>query len=238
MPSSNYRFYWPPVTRPVIAISVVTSALWLATIFSTPLRDLAMVQLSVQGSTLPAMRPWAILTYPLWHFDFLQLLFHLLALYLFGSELTREIGARRWWATLTAGALAGGLAAALVAWPLDLGYPLAGLGPATMALIAAYCWRRWEQDLNFFFIPMPGKFLFALILGFATIGPLFNGVPHIAASELAGAAAGVGVIGGRDLLKAIRLRFHYRRIQRNLKIVARNPDYDGSKRRKDGTWIN
>jgi membrane associated rhomboid family serine protease len=108
MPSSNYRFYWPPVTRPVIAIGVVTSALWLATIFSTPLRDLAMVQLSVQGSTLPAMRPWAILTYPLWHFDFLQLLFHLLALYLFGSELTREIGARRWWATLTAGALAAG----------------------------------------------------------------------------------------------------------------------------------
>lgn len=238
MPRTQYRFYWPPVTRSLIAIAVVTSALWLASVLSEDLRALALNQLTVQGQTLPALRPWAMLTYPLWHFDFIQLLFNLLAIYLFGADMERELGRRRWWAVLGAGALAGGLAAALVAWPLAMRAPLAGLGPASIALIAAFCWRRWHDELNFFFIPMPGKFMFALILGLATLGPLAAGAPHIAAAELAGAAAGIAVLQGRALPKSIRLRFHYWRIQRNLKLVAKTPEHDDARRRKDGTWIN
>jgi len=238
MPRTQYRLHWPPVTRPVIVISVITAALWLAQVLSPELKKFVLQQLVVHGATLPTLKPWAIFTYPLWHFDFPQLLFHLLALYLFGADLKQEIGAARWWGALGAGAVAGGLAAALVAWPLALTYPLAGLGPATMALIAAFCWRRWDAELNLFFIPMSGKFMFALILGFATLGPLAGGAPQLAAAELAGAAAGIGVLIGRALPKTIRLRFHYWRIQRNLKIVARTPEHDDPKRRRDGTWIN
>jgi membrane associated rhomboid family serine protease len=147
-----------PVTR---AALVLTSLGYLAALFPAFPVDLLT---AVPNRIVPAGEVWRLVTYPLVNVGIISVLFGLLLLWSFGSELEPEWGSRGFALFLLLASLSGAVlgvgAALLLGGAFGTGYGLAG--PLT-AVIAAWMLEGPSRPTNFFgVLPMTRK-VFALI---------------------------------------------------------------------------
>jgi membrane associated rhomboid family serine protease len=101
--------------------------------------------------------PWQVLSYAFLHGDFAHLFFNMLGLWMFGSELERLWGQKRYWQFLLAGALAA--AAVQLVWSLllDARAPTVGASGALYALLLGYGMLFPNRVIMPLFPPIPMK---------------------------------------------------------------------------------
>ena len=233
----------PRPTRGVIALIAITAAGWLLPVLIAPLRELIVERLLIDGATLGQGELWSALTHGLFSLDFLGALLGAAMIYFFGSEVARRCGDRRLLLTALAATIAGGAVAIPAAWAFGLEAPLSGPMAAVGALIAMYCWQLWRRPLHFFFIELTGKSMLALFLAFDFLIALLAVDPTSFIVRLVGALVGLLVASDSFRPAQLKRRYHYWRVRRNLKLVARTPEQPDDaaarrRRRPDGTWIN
>ena len=143
----------PPVTRGTLVLTVLG---YLATLF--PALPVGLLT-AVPDRIVPGGEPWRLVTYPLVNVGIVSVLFSLLLLWSFGSELEPEWGSRSYALFLVLATLSGGIlgvgAALLLGGAFGTGYGLAG--PLT-AVIAAWTLEGPSRPTNFFgVLPMTRK---------------------------------------------------------------------------------
>ncbi|HEX8988307.1 MAG TPA: rhomboid family intramembrane serine protease [Rhodocyclaceae bacterium] len=175
-------FSIPPLTRLLIVANVVV---FLAeTAVDGPL--IALFALWPLGGQGPAFEPWQIVTYSFLHASLTHLLFNMFALFMFGSEIERLFGARRYFnlylASVVAAALAQLAFSAAVAVPP---YPTVGASGGIFGLLLAFGMYFPHRTIFLLFppIPMPA-WLFVLLYGalelFLGVTGTAEGVAHFA----------------------------------------------------------
>ncbi|MBL8289611.1 MAG: rhomboid family intramembrane serine protease [Rubrivivax sp.] len=102
-------------------------------------------------------RPWQVLTYAFLHGDGFHLFFNMLGLWMFGSELERLWGARRYLLFLLAGVLAAAAAQLVVSALLGWRDPTVGASGGLFALLLAYGMLFPNRIIMPLFPPIPMK---------------------------------------------------------------------------------
>ena len=170
---------FPPfrgVTRQIIlAAIVVFFATFLLSALAPAMaaRLLGLLLLSPEGALLHGM-VWQLFTYAFLPTGLLSVLFALLSMWFFGSQLEDEQGSRWFGEYFLVSVVGGGLLAALIAVAVDgrIGgidpiAATAGLWPAVLALLLAFARFHAEEELRFNFIfRIKAKYLAAIYLLF------------------------------------------------------------------------
>jgi membrane associated rhomboid family serine protease len=146
------------------------------------------------GVFVPDFAPWQLVTYAFLHGNLTHLLFNMFALYMFGSEVERLLGARRYLVYYFACIIGAGLTQLLVAGADD-GFARATVGASggVFGLLLAYGLAFPHRKLMLLFppIPMPA-WLFVTLYGILElvlgVTRTADGVAHFA--HLGGMAAG------------------------------------------------
>jgi len=158
----------PPVTRGTL---VLTASGYLGTLL---VREWAGWLTAVPERIWPGLELWRLLTYPVVNVGIVSLLFGLLLLWSFGSELEPEWGSRGYalflaLATASGGVLGAG-SALLLGEAFGAGYGLAG--PVT-AVIAAWTLEGPSRPTNFFgILPMTRKVFGLVAIAVVAFGEL------------------------------------------------------------------
>ena len=180
-----------PVTQVLLIAHV---AVFLLQSVSEPLLIGLFALWPVQGPGQSGFLPWQLVTYSFLHGNVAHLLFNMLALYMFGSDIERVFGSRRYgvyyFACVTAAAIAQLAVAALMNSPP---YPTVGASGGVFGLLLAFglYFPRRMVMLIFPPIPMPA-WLFVTLYGalelFLRVTGTQQGVAHFA--HLGGMAGG------------------------------------------------
>lgn len=101
--------------------------------------------------------PWQPVTYAFLHGDFLHLLFNMLALWTFGSELERLWGNRRYLQFLLASVLAAAALQLLVTWLMGSPARTVGASGGVLGLLLAYGVLFPNRELIVLPLPIPIK---------------------------------------------------------------------------------
>ena len=168
----------PPVTK---AFMLICTAVFCAQLlFGRQLDTLFALWPIASGNFMP----WQVLTYAFMHGDFGHLFFNMIGLWMFGGELERLWGQKRFIHFLLAGALSA--AAVQIVWTMLIGsrVPTVGASGAIFALLLAFGMLFPNRTIMLLIppIPMKAKFFVAifgaleLVLGFMGGG----GVAHFA----------------------------------------------------------
>ena len=138
----------PPATRALILINVLVFAAEaaLGNSFSS---FLALWPLGSQ------FMPWQVLTYAFVHGGLTHLLFNMLGVYMFGSDLERVWGSRRYLSYYLTCAFAAALAQLVVASLTDAYYPTIGASGAVFGLLLAYAMLFPRRMIMPLFPPIP-----------------------------------------------------------------------------------
>jgi membrane associated rhomboid family serine protease len=102
-------------------------------------------------------RPWQLLSYAFLHGEPLHLFFNMLGLWMFGSELERLWGSRRYLAFLLAGVLAAAAAQLAVSMLMGWREPTVGASGGLFALLLAYGMLFPNRVIMPLFPPIPMK---------------------------------------------------------------------------------
>ena len=199
----------PPITRALLVTNVGVFLLQLAT-------DTALVRWfglwPFGGGTFDSQTgflPWQVVTYSFLHGSLFHIFFNMLALYMFGSEIERVFGGRRYLlyyfvcvlvaagAQLTVSALGSGPA-----------YPTVGASGGVFGLLLAYGMYFPRRTVMLIFppIPMPA-WLFVIVYGLIE---LYFGVTGTQAGVAHFAHLG-GMLGGFLMIQYWRGRLPFRR---------------------------
>ena len=109
---------------------------------------------------------WQVLTYAFLHGDMLHLFFNMLGLWMFGSELERLWGQRRYWHFLIAGVLAAAVAQLLITSLTGSFVPTVGASGALFAMLLAFGMLFPNRTIMPLFPPIPMKAkTFVLVFG-------------------------------------------------------------------------
>lgn len=146
----------PPVTRATLVLSVVG---YLLFVFSGMTKHLVLVPAAV----FPGLQVWRLLSYPLVIAGILNLVFALLLLWSFGSELEREWGSRGYGIFLALSTLTAGLMGILVALLMRGSFTGAGVSPLLTGLIFAWMLLGPHRPSNLFGVLPMTRRVFALI---------------------------------------------------------------------------
>jgi membrane associated rhomboid family serine protease len=151
--------------------------------------------------------PWQLVTYSFLHGNLMHLLFNMLALYMFGSDLERVFGSRRYAFYYFACVIAAGLTQIIMSaignWPA---YPTVGASGGVFGLLLAFglYFPRRMVMLIFPPIPMPA-WLFVTLYGllelFLGVTGTQQGVAHFAHLG--------GMLGGYIVIRSWRSRSRY-----------------------------
>jgi membrane associated rhomboid family serine protease len=128
--------------------------------------------------------PWQMLTYAFLHGGLWHLFFNMLGLWMFGSELERLWGQKRYWQFLLAGVLTAAIAQLVMTGLAGSNVPTVGASGALYALLLAFGMLFPNRVIMPLFPPIPMKartfvIVFGaleLLLGLADVG----GVAHFA----------------------------------------------------------
>ena len=128
--------------------------------------------------------PWQVVSYAFLHGGMGHLFFNMLGLWMFGSELERLWGQRRYLQFLLAGILAAAVAQLIITWLAGSRYPTVGASGGLFALLLAFGMLFPNRVIMPLFPPIPMKartfvIVFGaleLLLGLADVG----GVAHFA----------------------------------------------------------
>lgn len=164
-PAYQLRWAGPPGWRRLPAVTRATLVLTVAGYLASLIPSVPVAVLTaVPGRIWPGLELWRLLTYPLVNVGIVSVLFSLLLLWSFGSELEPAWGSRGYALFLALATISGGVLGVatsfLLASPFGAGFGLAG--PLT-AVIAAWMFEGPNLPTNFFgVLPMTRK-VFALI---------------------------------------------------------------------------
>ena len=168
----------PPVTK---AFMLICTAVYCAQLLFGRLLDALFALWPIASGNF---MPWQVLTYAFLHGDFGHLFFNMIGLWMFGGELERLWGQKRYLHFLLAGALSA--AAVQIIWTMLIGsrVPTVGASGAIFALLLAFGMLFPNRTIMLLIppIPMKAKFFVAifgaleLVLGFLGGG----GVAHFA----------------------------------------------------------
>jgi len=171
----------PPVTK---WLMMICSIVWIVGML-LPNLGIGFDLLALWPLASGAFWPWQVVTYAFLHGSFEHLFFNMLALWMFGSELERLWGDRRYLQFLLAGALAA--AATQLAFTALIGSygPTVGASGAVFALLLAYGMLFPNRQVMLLIPPIPMKartlvIVFGaieLVLGITRSG---GGVAHFA----------------------------------------------------------
>ncbi len=182
----------PPVTQALILINV-------AMFF---LDDLLGKALTVNMALWPldsgGFMPWQVLTYAFLHGSLGHLFFNMLGLWMFGSELERVWGQRRYLEFLLASVLAAAATQLLISAVAGWGNPTVGASGGLFGLLLAFGMMFPERTIMPLFPPIPMKAkVFVAIYGGLE---LFNGVTGTSSGVAHFAHLG-GMLGGWLMLR-------------------------------------
>ena len=197
----------PPVTKTLLIANV---AVYLAQQFADNvlLVWFALWPLATTGSGTPGMSagflPWQLITYSFLHGNELHILVNMLGLYMFGSEVERVLGQRRYVTYYFVSVLAAAVAQ-LVMSAVSSGppYPTVGASGGVFGLLLAYgmFFPRRIVMLIIPPIPMPARvfvFVYAAIELYLGVTGTLAGVAHFAHLG--------GMLGGWLMLRHWRRR--------------------------------
>jgi len=101
--------------------------------------------------------PWQVVTYAFLHGSTLHLFFNMLGLWMFGAELERLWGARRYWQFLLAGVLAAAVAQMIITFITGSRVPTVGASGGLFALLLAFGMLFPNRIIMPLFPPIPMK---------------------------------------------------------------------------------
>jgi len=139
----------PPVTQ---ALMLICTAVFCINILMPLGQWLALWPL---GSGQFA--PWQLLTYAFLHGDFMHLFFNMLGIWMFGSELERLWGQKRFIHMLLAGAIAAALVQLVFNLLIDSRAPMVGASGALFGLLLCYGMLFPNRTIMPLFPPIPMK---------------------------------------------------------------------------------
>ncbi len=181
---------------------------------------------------------WQLVTYMFLHAGFFHILFNMFALWMFGCELERNWGTRRftWYYFLT------GIASGLTVVVVSPSSPVSTLGAsgAIYGILLAYGMLFPDRMIFLYFlIPVKAKY-FVMIMGgieflsaLSTPGSLVSHVAH-----LGGMLFGFLYLRGRPLYFDLRnhyYRWRRARLQRAFKVYVNKREHEEERR---GPWVN
>jgi membrane associated rhomboid family serine protease len=140
---------------------------------------------------------WQLFTYQFLHGSWLHIIFNSLALFFFGRAVESMLGARRFTQLYLWSGIMGGLLQMLFALliPQIYGGSVVGASAGVSGLVATFAMMNWSNRftllLYFFPVPMSGRTLLWLSIGFAILGMLFPSGNVAHAAHLGGILGGV-----------------------------------------------
>ncbi len=197
----------PPVTKTLLIANV---AVYLAQQFADNflLTWFALWPLATTGPVAPGMPagflPWQLITYSFLHGNELHILVNMLGLYMFGSEVERVLGQRRYVTYYFVSVLAAAVAQ-LVMSALNPGpaYPTVGASGGVFGLLLAYGMFFPRRIIMLIIPPIPMQaryfvFIYAAIELYLGVTGTLAGVAHFAHLG--------GMLGGYLMLRYWRRR--------------------------------
>jgi membrane associated rhomboid family serine protease len=168
----------------------------------------ALWPLNVPPGMGVGFQPWQVVTYSFLHGNFMHLLFNMLALYMFGSDIERIFGSRRfvlyYFVCVVSAAVAQLAIAQVSSWPP---YPTVGASGGVFGLLLAFGLYFPRRMLMLIFPPLPmPAWLFVTLYGllelFLGITGTNEGVAHFAHLG--------GMLGGYVMIRSWRSGSRYR----------------------------
>jgi membrane associated rhomboid family serine protease len=181
----------PPVTRTLLIVNVIAFAI----------ESLLGSNLFVEFMLWPLGRdfaPWQVLSYGFLHGSLTHLLFNMLGLYMFGSDVERVFGPSRFLTYYLSCVITAALAQLAVTWMMGSAHPTVGASGGVFGLLLAFgmMFPRRTVVLLIPPIPMPAWLfvtLYGLIELYLGITGTASGVAHFA--HLGGMVGGYLLIG-------------------------------------------
>ena len=141
-------FSIPPVTQALILLNI---AAFLLDLMSGSLLTELMALWPIGENFMP----WQIVTYAFLHGNFPHLLFNMFGIYMFGSDLERVWGPRRYLTFYMVSAVAAALAQLIVAALTGAAYPTVGASGAVFGLLLAFAMVYPRRMVVPLFPPIP-----------------------------------------------------------------------------------
>ena len=170
----------PPIPQVTKALMLVCTAVFCLQLFVPYLDAWFALWPLASGRFMP----WQMVSYALLHGGMTHVFFNMLGLWMFGSELERLWGQRRYLQFLLAGVLAAAVAQLVITWLAGSRYPTVGASGGLFALLLAFGMLFPNRVIMPLFPPIPMKartfvMVFgALELGLGLMGS--TGVAHFA----------------------------------------------------------
>ena len=139
----------PPITK---ALMLVCTAIFCLQFF-VPLT----AWFALWPFISPRFGPWQVLSYAFLHSDLMHLFFNMLGLWMFGSELERLWGPRRYWQFLLAGVLTAAASQLTITAITGSPVPTVGASGGLFALLLAFGMLFPNRTIMPLFPPIPMK---------------------------------------------------------------------------------
>lgn len=179
-----------PVTRALLLINV-------AIFFLLPLIGGSIASAFALWPLGQNFLPWQVVTYAFLHGSFAHLFFNMLGLWMFGSELERVWGEKRFLLFYAASVLAAAATQLIVTAAMGTEYPTVGASGGLFGLLLAFAMMFPNRTiLLFFVIPMKARYLVALY----GLLELYQGV-YVMNSGVAHFAHLGGMVGGLLMIR-------------------------------------
>lgn len=153
-------FDLPPITRSIIIGNVLVFLLEIAS------GNNSLISAFALWPPGPQFMPWQIVTYAFLHGSVTHLLFNMFGVYMFGADMERTWGGRRYLTYYLVCAVAAALAQTLVSSASGAYYPTVGASGAVFGLLLAFA-RYFPQRQIMLLIPpvvLPAR-LFVVLYG-------------------------------------------------------------------------
>lgn len=141
-------FSLPPVTQALILVNV------LAFLLDSMMGDALTAPLALWPLGAYFM-PWQIITYAFLHGNLSHLLFNMFGVYMFGSELERVWGPRRYLTYYMVSAISAAIAQLIVSSLTGAAYPTIGASGAVFGLLLAFAMVFPQRMVVLLFPPIP-----------------------------------------------------------------------------------
>jgi membrane associated rhomboid family serine protease len=197
---------------------------------------------------------WQLGTYMFLHAGFWHILFNMFGLWMFGGELERTWGSRRFLNYYLLTGIGAGLTIVLLGPSSPI--PTVGASGAIYGILLAYG-VLWPNRIIlvpiffFFFVPIPAKYLVMILGGIAFLSTLSGPGDFISHSgHLGGMLWGFAYLRGRPYWFELRNRYYRcrrQRLQRQFQVYMRKhgnppppepPSPPGTEEPRRGPWVN
>jgi membrane associated rhomboid family serine protease len=168
----------PWVRRLLVANGIVY--LLQVTVFTSPW----LVEAFGFRPSLALLRPWTLLSYAFLHGSFLHIFFNMLALFMFGPMVERQLGGRRFIRLYAVSAL-GGAALSVALLPLAGDSLIIGASAAVFGVMLAFVLEWPDAPIFVFPLPFPVKakwllMFFVLLNVLPVVFQVHDGIAHLA----------------------------------------------------------